>query len=324
MGTITKIQWTDHTFNPWIGCRKVAPECANCYAETLDRNRFSKTLGGTKDAPVSHWGSGPRHRTSASNWREPLKWNKAAEKTIAQIKADIGNASEYQSSDYERPRVFCASLSDWLDDENVPVEWLADLLKLIHDTPHLDWLLLTKRPQNWRPRITEIAKRVLNLKPGDSFAAMIWAWKEGFPPGNVWIGVSAGADQSAALDIPAKVHFLSCEPMLKPFDATYAAHFDWIIFGGESGKKARPCDIAWIRDGVETCHLFGIAPFVKQLGANVECIDAIDAADHFPAEHVTLSQATRPNYARVHLNESHGADMEEWPADLRVRDFPLT
>jgi protein gp37 len=135
---LTKIQRCHYTFNPWIGCRKVSCECANCYAETLDRNRFSKTMdGGTKENPISHWGSGLRHRTSSANWKDPIKWNKNAAEEIEDAIHDFGS-DKYVAP--ERPRVFCASLGDWLDAENVPIEWLSDLLKLISETPNLDWL----------------------------------------------------------------------------------------------------------------------------------------------------------------------------------------
>ena len=118
MAETTKIQWCDATFNPWIGCSKVSPGCANCYAERdFDLRKH-----------VAKWGAGqPRHRTSVSYWKEPLKWNRHAPMLASGV----------------RPRVFCGSLCDWLDDE-VPVEWLADLLDLIRRTPNLDWLLLTQ------------------------------------------------------------------------------------------------------------------------------------------------------------------------------------
>lgn len=287
---LSTIQWTDYTFNPWIGCRKVAAECANCYAETLDRNRYSKTLApGTKANPVSHWGSGPRHRTKT--WGDPLKWDRYAERheTIC----------EANGHHYARPRVFCASLADWLDDENVPIEWFADLLKLIHDTPNLDWLLLTKRPQNWSHRLHMALKMCRR-----DIDEWICNWIKGKPPENVWMGVSAGANQAVALDIPARVHFLSCEPMLTGLVATCATRFNWIIFGGESGSNARCMDTNWIRKGIEMCRANGIAPFVKQLGK-------------------------RPYYSLpgslnmpLFLKDSHGGDMSEWPEDLRVREFP--
>jgi protein gp37 len=118
MGENTKIEWCDHTFNPWIGCQKVSPGCDLCYAET--QNAFRKWNGGT-------WGPhAPRKRTSIENWKGPKKWAKAA--------AVSG----------KRPIVFCASLADWLDNQ-VPQQWREDLAALIRETPQLDWLLLTKR-----------------------------------------------------------------------------------------------------------------------------------------------------------------------------------
>src|SRR3546814_4489006 len=118
MGENSKIEWTDHTFNPWTGCTKVSPACDHCYAE-----------GWSKRSGLVEWGHGkPRRLTSDANWRKPLKWNdEAARKGV-------------------RYRVFCASLADVFDAE-VDDAWRDELFALIAMTPHLDWLLLTKRPQ---------------------------------------------------------------------------------------------------------------------------------------------------------------------------------
>lgn len=299
---LSTIQWTDFSFNPWIGCRKVAPECANCYAETLDRNRYSKTLApGTKENPVSHWGSGPRHRTKT--WGDPIKWNRQAA-NMACGDCDPCIAGQPCAIGSHRPRVFCASLADWLDDENVPIEWTIDLLELIWKTRNLDWLLLTKRPQNWSSRLHE-ALRAAKDK-GLVFEGWLSRWLDGDAPHNVWIGVSAGADQVAALDIPADIHFLSCEPMLTEIVTPCATQFDWIIFGGESGSKARPMDINWIRKGVKMCRENGIAPFVKQLGKAP-----------YESHPGSLNMP-------LFLKDSHGGEMNEWPEDLRIREFPST
>lgn len=295
------IQWTDHTFNPWEGCTKVAPECKNCYAETLVDKRFGR----------AKWGKGqPRRRTSAAYWKQPLTWNRAAAEEMAN-NMELGPSI---SGPAHRPRVFCLSLGDWLDEE-VPIEWLADLLALIRATPNLDWQLLTKRPQNWRVRMEHVVglSCVTGCSHDDPHGWAGWLanrWQDGIAPENIWIGVSAGANQKAALDIPAKIHFLSCEPMLHPFDHRWAAGFDWIIFGGESGKNARPCDIGWIREGLKFCRHYEIAPFVKQLGAKPYYInhDARSEFDH--------------GGGMMELRDSHGGDMSEWPEDLRVREFP--
>lgn len=150
MSANSHIEWTDHTFNPWEGCTKWSPGCKNCYAETRNK-RFA---GG------KNWGKGaPRRRTSAANWKQPLRWNRDAgtgrflecpkcglRGNPPTVCPTAGCSTFASEMDTARPRVFCASLADWLDDE-VPVEWLADLLSLIHATPNLDWLLLSKRPE---------------------------------------------------------------------------------------------------------------------------------------------------------------------------------
>ena len=119
MGENSQIEWTDNTFNPWIGCQKVSPGCDNCYAEALV-TRYKWT----------EWGPhGDRKRTSPANWKKPLQWNR---------KASVGN----------RAKVFCASLADVFDNQ-VPREWRIDLFDLIQETPLLDWQLLTKRPENF-------------------------------------------------------------------------------------------------------------------------------------------------------------------------------
>jgi protein gp37 len=321
----SKIQWTHHTFNPWIGCSKVSPGCANCYAETLDKNRFSKTLsGGTKDAPVSHWGKGaPRQRTSAANWKQPLRWD---------------NAEFPQLVGIERPRVFCASLADWLDDE-VPIEWLADLLDLIRRTPHLDWLLLTKRPQNWRGRIFHAWEYSVVF---DKSYLTVWlaSWlreTQGTPPANVWIGTST-EDQARAderipllLNIPAKVRFLSMEPLLGPVEIralrksdgwTYAdrpltgeratrqglwpdkdmPRIHWVIAGGESGPKARSMHLDWAKGIRRQCEAASVPFFMKQLGADP----------------LFMHDCPYP------ITDKKGATMEDWPESLQVRQFPST
>jgi Bacteriophage protein gp37 len=132
MGKNSNIEWTHHTFNPWIGCTKVSPGCANCYAAHQDSFRRWTPEG---------WGKNkPRRRTASANWNQPLKWNREAalewENWTRAVDAKAGDSGVMPG----RPRVFCASLADVFDDE-VPVEWLRDLLSLIDETPHLDWLL---------------------------------------------------------------------------------------------------------------------------------------------------------------------------------------
>jgi protein gp37 len=258
MAANSKIEWTMHTFNPWRGCTKVSPGCANCYAEALS-HRNPKVLG--------VWGdNGTRVVAAESAWREPLKWDRAA--------AAAG----------ERHRVFCASLADVFEDRPELVKPRRRLWQLICATPHLDWLLLTKRPEN--------INRMLGPR-GLNFYAV-----EGpvpCPQPNVWFGVSV-EDQARAderipllLQTPAAVRFLSCEPLLGPVefsDVTKRSDavaqlgkkalggIDWVIVGGESGHGARPMHPAWARSLRDQCQAAGVAFFFKQWGEYAPCPSA--------------------------------------------------
>lgn len=330
MSDSTNISWTDSTFNPWIGCTKVSPGCAKCYAEAdFDHRR-----------KVVKWGRGnPRKRTSKANWQNPIRWNR---NQIAALAA----AEQTGGGEVPPHRVFCASLADWLDDE-VPIEWLADLLKLIYETPHLTWQLLTKRPQNFRARLIAVMKWVSDTRQPASnwWAAMkqIAGWLNGHPPAHVWIGTSV-EDQRRAderipllLDIPARVRFLSCEPLLGPVDLMRVktpdgdgpssgllwigsgAGIDWVIIGGESGPGARPCNVEWVRSLKEQCQSERVACWVKQLGSS--CITDGETPSQWPdGTHVYgLMGSTASN---VRLLDPKGGDMSEWPPDLRLREFP--
>lgn len=220
----TKIEWCHATFNPWVGCEKVSAACDHCYAEGWAKRTGHPEL----------W-TGTRRRTTEAYWRGPLKWNATA--------AAAG----------VRRRVFCASLADVFD-EKVPDEWRADLWTLIATTPHLDWLLLTKRPQN--------------------IGAMLPVrWGAGWP--NVWLGTTAEDQEHLALRrsyllyVAAAVHFLSCEPLLGrlwlPSPDTYGHSLDWVICGGESGPSARTMEVTWARALRDECADLGIAFFMKQM-----------------------------------------------------------
>ena len=291
MSEKTNIEWTDHTFNPWIGCAKVSPGCVHCYADRQDNHRKWTPEG---------WGKGkPRKRTSAANWRQPLLWNQNAKKfpwkcptcecciTDDAYESDpcveCSNCHKAYLVPRNRPRVFCGSLCDWLDGE-VPIEWLADLLALIHQTPNLDWQLLSKRPENWESRMLKCSVHLKAVR-GD-MPTWLWDWRNayGAPPPNVWIGVSV-EDQARAderipelLKIPAKVRFLSCEPLLGPLSrfikGTRAAGHesqetrwvDWVICGGESGPQARPMHPDWARSLRDQCQAAKVPFFFKQWG----------------------------------------------------------
>lgn len=336
MSDTTKIEWADATFNPWIGCTKVSAGCKNCYAENTTRARVLRSQG------HETWGKGAkRSRTSEAMWKQPLRWNRlplmcdTCGKQFQQLNGRQklcepipGVPCMYCNFGHYRGLRIFPSLCDWLDYE-VPIEYLADFLKLIYDTPHLTWLLLTKRPENYRIRI-EDAINCLSAR-GDHEAANAWSGPDELHicPDNVWIGVSvenqaaAGVRIPELLTIPAKVHFLSVEPMLGAIDflrsvpcgyycSEEVGHVDhslsnihWVIFGGESGPDARPCSVDWIRDGVKQCKADGIPAFVKQLGA-------------YSFKMVPEAGGS----IRQWFKDPKGGDMAEWPEDLRVREMP--
>lgn len=236
----SKIEWTDHTFNPWIGCTKVSAGCANCYAETLMDTRYGRV----------RWGKGnSRSRTSETYWRQPMSWQRNAEKL---------NAPQ---------RVFCASLADVFDNE-VPVEWLHELLWLVTQTHSLRWLLLTKRPENIIRRIKEVSvTRSAKIPTWD-----LWAdWETAYGLPNVWLGVSAEDQQrydervGELMTIPARIRFVSAEPLLGPIVMEPQSP-QWIIVGGESGPGARPMCPDWVRALRDESEQRHVAFFFKQWG----------------------------------------------------------
>lgn len=269
MGEKSKIEWCDATVNFWWGCTKVSPGCANCYAETLSQ-RFGDDI----------WGKG-----------KPRKKIKGAVKMAERLhRARLVALDHMDEMAGTSPRVFCSSMSDWLDPE-VPLEWLAELLDTIRRTPHLDWLLLTKRPELWRRRLQDVW---LSLQETGTDTLSLWIGRwlgskhavVGFDPvapHNVWIGTSV-EDQERAdkripelLRIPARVRFLSCEPLLGAVDlkigdpchrtaGSYHAKIDWVIVGGESGPGARPMNPFWVRSLRDQCHANKVPFFFKQWG----------------------------------------------------------
>jgi protein gp37 len=257
MAAQTEISWCDSTFNPWWGCTKVSAACDFCYAEALD-----KRTGG------SHWGAkAQRRRTSQNNWSQPRKWQRQAD--------------AFEAEHGHRRRVFCASMADVFDNQ-VPSEWRDDLWSLVRECDRLDWLLLTKRPQN-----------MVKMLPDD--------WGKGWA--HVWLGTTA-EDQVEAdrriphlLATPAAVRFVSVEPLLGPVDlyngdpdprlggheATHtfigdwwepgdnmkgpSRHgLDWVIVGGESGAKARPMQPDWARSVRDQCAAADVPFLFKQWG----------------------------------------------------------
>lgn len=145
-------------------------------------------------------------------------------------------------------------------------------------------------------------------------------------PSNLWMGTSV--ENQAAADeriphlryVPAVVRFLSVEPLLGPVDDLPLAGIDWVIVGGESGPKARPCDVSWIRSIRDQCKAAGVPCFVKQLGAHVRDLGAMAAHSFEPEE--CWPAGTKQDGTTILLADKKGGDWSEWPEDLRVREFP--
>jgi protein gp37 len=275
MGQNSSIEWTDHTFNPWVGCIKVSPGCKNCYAEELmtRKGRWANTWG---PAQITE-----RIKTSADNWRKPLAWNKQAEK------------------EGKRYKVFCASLADVFEDNDQLIDWRLDLFELMKSTPMLDWQILTKRP--------DVARLFFRLR-SDYLLPNIWMGT------SVENQEYADKRIPELLQIPAVVRFLSVEPLLGPVDL-WSAHYswpnggsglgsafawgqgiNWVIVGGESGPKARPMHPQWVRDLRDQCHEAGVAFFFKQHGewiSKPEIADLTDGRWRVRPEWLPITQGKR-------------------------------
>lgn len=297
MAENTKIQWATHTFNPWRGCTKVSEGCAHCYAESMSHRN---------PAVLGVWGKiGTREIAADAQWREPVKWNREA--------AEAGR----------RDRVFCASLADVFEGPDtmpngmlsprgdqydmepmvLPGLWhnpVANarrrLFALIDSTPHLDWLLLTKRPRNVLPIYgTYLHWDHVN---GHRHSADV--------PPNVWLGVSIENQRRAderGPELPKlraagfRVVFISGEPLLEAIDVRPwigSGGANWVICGGESGGQARPFDPFWAQMLRDQCDEAGVPFFMKQMGS-----------------------------APVALTvRGKGGDWDDIPEHLRCRDFP--
>jgi len=260
MAERTGIEWCDATFNPWWGCMKVSPGCANCYAEN-SAHRWGHEV----------WGpAGERRFFPDRHWAEPMAWWRRAVR------------------DGVRRRVFCGSMCDIFEDLRVLDSQRTRLWELIEATPDLDWLLLTKRPEN-----------IARMCPIAGVAE------------NIWLGTSAEDQERYDERLeellcapPASVKFISAEPLLGPIDlcllgtvpAAWGMGYkgiyqllDWVIVGGESQDGCRPMELSWAREVVKQCRQANVACFVKQLGGHPDKRD----------------------------------EPQAWPEDLRVREFPV-
>lgn len=287
MGQDSKIEWCHATFNPWRGCTKVSPGCAHCYAETLS-HRNPGVLG--------VWGDkGTRVVASEAMWREPMKWDRLAKQAG------------------ERHRVFCASLADVFEDRPELTGPRDRLAATIQATPNLDWLLLTKRPEN----VARLASDAFGWDVGS----------HGLPP-NAWLGTSV-EDRKHGLprvnilrQVPAVVRFLSVEPLLEDLGPIDLTDIDWIIVGGESGPKARQMERQWVLGLRDQCVSAGVPFFFKQWGDVISCWNEDTPGDVFQRidANVNLAGYGGPEWFRVGKKAAgrmlDGRTWNEFPTDV--------
>lgn len=318
----SKIEWTGSTWNPVRGCTKISPGCKNCYAET-----FAERWRGIKGHPYEQ---GFDLRLVPDKLEEPLKWKKPR-------------------------RVFVNSMSDLFQD-GVPFEFIDRVFAVMALTPRHTYQVLTKRPEIMRyyvdgwlnPQCARcsdyqttcrlaghyegyVADRVARACGAMGFsmgaAAECNHAMARLPLPNVWLGVSVEdrkrKDRIDILrEIPAAVRFVSVEPLLEDIGEVDLRGIHWVIIGGESGPGARPFNIQWARDVIRQCRDAQVACFVKQLGTRIlppgSWDDFIEQNPIVGEWNVRIAETP----ATLRTAHSKGGDIEEWPEDLRVREFP--
>lgn len=258
--------------------------CLHCYAKDRDDRHLQE--------PVSHWGKGAARRKSKSAVKDAFKYNRhplVCDCGTVAIEAGDTRTSVCPKcqSGYHRRWIFSLSLGDWLDDE-VPIEWLAEMLDTIRQCDQVTWILCTKRPENWHNRLLRVATQRSFM--GATKFASDWLECErgseyGIPPENI-ILLASVENQAMAdlripqlLKIPAACRGLSLEPLLGPVNLDphwlgaggrsgrnyQQAQIDWLIIGSESGPHRRECKTEWVRSLVSQGKAAGVATFVKQL-----------------------------------------------------------
>lgn len=328
---MTQIEWTDVTWNAVVGCSRVSAGCVNCFAERFVHRGLAPQHRGLTVMRGGRPGWTGEVRLVESRLAEPLSWKKPR-------------------------RVFVNSLPD-LFHEGLRFEDIAAIFGVMAACSRHTFQVLTKRPERAREFFAWLDERgndpVRECSDAMEVRRVQWTWPElwpDWPLPNVWIGTSV-EDQATAderiprlLACPASVRFVSYEPALGPvvfqqlWLTPHTAGGDdgigWIIVGGESGPGARPFDLAWARSVVAQCREAGVACFVKQLGAQpvdgtrsaIHDVHGVAAPslDHDEAKRIVAGyrggHVVRP--APVRLRDRKGGNVREWPADLRVREFP--
>ena len=330
MSKETKIPWCDSTINFWTGCTKQSPGCDHCYAEARDRRHMIE--------PVNHCGPGAPclHHTGAvkaalATNKKPFICDGCGEAHL-HPPMESGWCKCGLDAGFHRHRIFVNSMSDWLDNE-VPIEWLAEMLDTIRRCDQVIWILCSKRWENFQP----LLQFVWRMKAFANNPLAIWLadWANGAAvPPNI-IGLCSIEDQQRSderipgfLKVPLACRGLSMEPLLGAVELSDVTHradavkvlgrpallgINWIIVGGESGPKARPCNVEWIRSIVLQGQAAGVPVFVKQLGAWPVTDES--TPDGWPVGTNFISRSG--DTALVDLKDKSGSNPAEWPTDLR-------
>ena len=334
--TKSKIEWTEHTWNPVRGCTKISPGCKHCYAET-----FAERWRGVPGHPYEQ---GFDLRLVPEKLAEPLRRRKPT-------------------------TWFVNSMSD-LFHEDIPNEYIAAVFGVMAATPHHTYQVLTKRAE----RMPEWFRWYEGTSgAGASAAAAMWAAEETmkrlgdmdpnnpppWPLDNVHLGVSVeGPDYLERLhdlmQTPASIRWVSLEPLLagvdiRPWLGVECNHedayreydtnvwicrpceetpiLDWVVVGGESGQRARPFDLSWARRIVVDCKAAGVPVFVKQLGDDPFLAASVHTRTidtDIGGARVKMTFGSFDGETTVQLRAAKGGDISEWPEDLRVREWPTT
>lgn len=325
MGARSHIEWTDHTFNPIGGCSIASPGCRDCYAQQLSGTRlathplYEGTTTRAKTGPVFNG-----HLTALPvdhpTWTWPLR--------MRGIKNPRRGAGA-------RNLVFVGDMSD-LFHKDRPLGHIDRIWAVMALAEHLDFQVLTKRPEVMRDYVLELPSRAYDV--GRAAAHL---WNGDYPPGtfervftavskplpNVWLGTSTEDQQRfnerwpALRDAPAAIRFLSIEPQIGPVDIrdalwigeeggidfsyTPRQMLHWVIGGGESGATAREYHYSWGASLARQCAEAGVAYFQKQVGSN-------------PVDDLGFPEIAH----EVHLPDRKGGTMDQWPERLRIRQFP--
>lgn len=298
MGRDSNIGWTNFTASPWFGCTEVDACCTFCYSRELTKGKFAFAADDPNKAGVMRrayhragfadwatrpvWGDKATRVLSKAFWKDVYRWNREAGEAEQQRCREFSDTAVDEP--YERPRIF-TSLIDWLDrmpagiiDQDGKqlnrIEVLANFLRVIRDTPNLDWLLLTKRIENFSDDLHEVVRT--NHDGVDEFVS---TWLDGIYPQNVWFGWTAGTKakwierHEVSWSIPAKIHWVSAEPLLdylcfpdllRDPECISSHNIDWIVIGGESGRNRRDLGAAPIISLAESAKAHNCRVYVKQ------------------------------------------------------------